>query len=147
MIRAFHVLSSWKEIARHMGKGVRTVQRWERLAELPVHRPAGSAGLVLAYPQELDAWAHHRAAIVINQAESDNSQLIDQISWSRKLSRTRKLELRQLRDEMCRYRTAMVHLRDSIQDQRRKLRSGMRTLSSCAAEPLSRKCEVLAQSR
>jgi hypothetical protein len=33
------VLSSWKEIARHFGKGVRTVQRWERELGLPIHRP------------------------------------------------------------------------------------------------------------
>ena len=35
------VLSSWKDIARYMGKGVRTVQRWERHLGLPVRRPNG----------------------------------------------------------------------------------------------------------
>ncbi len=49
-------LTSWKEIAQHLGKGVRTVQRWEREG-LPVRRPkAGQKGRVLAFPEELDRW-------------------------------------------------------------------------------------------
>ena len=51
-----HVLSSWKEIAAFLGKGVRTVQRWESCLGLPVHRPGGDHGGVLAYPAEIDAW-------------------------------------------------------------------------------------------
>ncbi len=51
------VFSSWKEIATYLGKGVRTVQRWERTLGLPVHRPA-ERGVILAYQSELDAWAH-----------------------------------------------------------------------------------------
>ena len=55
------VLGSWKEIASYMGKGVRTVQRWERCSGLPVHRPSGSSkGVVLAFPAELDKWARRR---------------------------------------------------------------------------------------
>lgn len=50
------VLSSWKEIARHLGKGVRTVQGWEGAYGLPVHRPKGSKGIVVAYARELDSW-------------------------------------------------------------------------------------------
>jgi hypothetical protein len=51
-----HLLSSWKEIASFLGKGVRTVQRWESCLSLPVHRPSGSKGVVLAYPAEINAW-------------------------------------------------------------------------------------------
>jgi hypothetical protein len=52
------VLGSWKEIANYLGKGVRTVQRWERCNGLPVHRPSGTRkGVVLAFPPELDSWA------------------------------------------------------------------------------------------
>lgn len=51
------VLTSWKDIARYMGKGVRTVQRWEQDFGLPVRRPLGSnKKAVLARPRELDAW-------------------------------------------------------------------------------------------
>ena len=55
------VLGSWKEIANYLGKGVRTVQRWERYSGLPVHRPSGSSkGVVLAFPRELDHWARRQ---------------------------------------------------------------------------------------
>lgn len=51
------VLTSWKDIARYMGKGVRTVQRWEQDFGLPVRRPLGSnKKAVLARPGDLDAW-------------------------------------------------------------------------------------------
>lgn len=52
------VLTCWKEIACYMGKGVRTVQRWEREFGLPVRRPSGAASksAVMARSHELDAW-------------------------------------------------------------------------------------------
>jgi hypothetical protein len=52
-----HFLSGWKEIAAYLGKGVRTVQRYERECGLPVRRPARRAkGSVVATKGELDAW-------------------------------------------------------------------------------------------
>lgn len=57
------VLTSWKDIARYMGKGVRTVQRWEQDFGLPVRRPVGSnRKAILARPGDLDAWVAHRCA-------------------------------------------------------------------------------------
>ena len=51
------VLNSWKEIAAYLGRGVRTVQRWEFDAGLPVHRPKGKdRSAVLALTNELDNW-------------------------------------------------------------------------------------------
>src|SRR5690349_5210140 len=51
------VLSSWKEIASYLGKGVRTVQRWEIELGLPVHRPVpGSRRIVITTKEELAAW-------------------------------------------------------------------------------------------
>src|SRR5689334_13796087 len=51
------VLSSWKEIAHYINRGVRTVQRWERDYGLPVHRPkAHIKGSVFALKNELDSW-------------------------------------------------------------------------------------------
>lgn len=53
-------LTSWKEIANYLGKGVRTVQRWEAEG-LPVRRPnARDHGIVSALPNELDAWLESR---------------------------------------------------------------------------------------
>jgi hypothetical protein len=52
-----HVLSGWKDIANYLGKGVRTVQRYEADLGLPVRRPAGRVrGSVVATKLELDAW-------------------------------------------------------------------------------------------
>jgi hypothetical protein len=53
-----NILTSWKEIGQYLGKGVRTVQRWEREAGLPVRRRNGSSPrAVLAIPDELNDWA------------------------------------------------------------------------------------------
>jgi hypothetical protein len=57
------VLTSWKEIANYMGKGVRTVQRWEQDFGLPVRRPRGSSKkAILARPCDLDAWVALRCS-------------------------------------------------------------------------------------
>lgn len=53
-------LGSWKEIAAFFDKDVRTVRRWERERNLPVHRiPGGQRGGVYAYVSELQAWLAH----------------------------------------------------------------------------------------
>jgi hypothetical protein len=55
------ILTSWKEIGQYLGKGVRTVQRWEREAGLPVRRQTEpSPHAVIAIADELEAWAHSR---------------------------------------------------------------------------------------
>ena len=57
------LLNSWKEIANYLGRGVRTAQRWERQAGLPVRRLNGkSRSAVLAFPADIDAWLHSQAA-------------------------------------------------------------------------------------
>jgi ABC-type uncharacterized transport system permease subunit len=50
------ILNGWKEIARYLGAGVRTAQRWEKLG-LPIRRPhahLGSAVVVLS--EDVDSW-------------------------------------------------------------------------------------------
>ncbi|MEM1411951.1 MAG: tetratricopeptide repeat protein [Pseudomonadota bacterium] len=55
-------LDSWKAIARHLDRSVRTVRRWEQLEGLPVHRHRHQAqASVFAYASELDAWRAERA--------------------------------------------------------------------------------------
>jgi hypothetical protein len=67
--RGTEVLSSWKDIARYLGKGVRTVQRWERDLGLPVRRPKGAAhkSSVLLDRNDLDAWMATRFALRASQ--------------------------------------------------------------------------------
>ncbi len=49
-------LNSWKEIAQHLQRDVRTVKRWERERAMPVHRVPGRRGSVFAYADEIAAW-------------------------------------------------------------------------------------------
>lgn len=56
-------LNSWKEIAAHLKRGTRTVQRWSRDEALPVYRlQHDRLGSVYAYRSELDAWWVKRGA-------------------------------------------------------------------------------------
>jgi len=55
-------LDSWKEIAAHLNRDVTTVQRWERLEGMPVHRHVhAKRGSVYALTDELDAWMRSRS--------------------------------------------------------------------------------------
>ena len=50
-------LDSWKEIAAFLRRDVRTVQRWEKHAGLPVHRHSEARlRTAFAYRSELEAW-------------------------------------------------------------------------------------------
>jgi hypothetical protein len=65
-------LNGWKEIAAYFGKGVRTVQRWEKENGLPVRRIGSGRGeIVFAFVSELEAWARQwRPAIVEDEPSS-----------------------------------------------------------------------------
>jgi hypothetical protein len=58
MLSQSTVLTSWKEIAKYLGKGVRTAQRWEQHLGLPVRRPVGASqkSAVLLHRVEVDLW-------------------------------------------------------------------------------------------
>ena len=50
------ILKGWKDIAKYLGCGIRTVQRWQVLG-LPVRRPAHRRrSAVVAVSEDLDAW-------------------------------------------------------------------------------------------
>ncbi len=51
------ILNGWKEIAAHVGRSVRTVQRWEFTHGMPVYRPSNkSRSAVSAFADEVEAW-------------------------------------------------------------------------------------------
>jgi hypothetical protein len=55
------IVNGWKEIARHLRTSVRSAQRYEQIAGLPVRRPLhGIRGAVIATTAELDAWINAR---------------------------------------------------------------------------------------
>ena len=94
------ILNGWKEIASHLGKGIRTVQRYDRELRLPVHRPGGkTGGAVMSTKAELDAWVAAtpiREACRASQTQDLTPTLAD---LKRHLGRMRKLgsEMEELR--------------------------------------------------
>ena len=84
------VLNSWKEIAVYLGRGVRTVQRYERDLHLPVRRLGGrTRGAVVAIPEDLDAWlrvSNFNEARLISEIHGDlTANLRDSILQGREL--------------------------------------------------------------
>src|SRR5712664_2334558 len=64
-------LVSWKEIAAHLGREVRTVQRWEKTEGLPVKRHEHQKkSTVYAYPSELDEWVRKRQPVDDPEADA-----------------------------------------------------------------------------
>src|SRR5260370_37451275 len=62
-------LDSWKEIATYLKRDVRTLQRWEKRENLPVHRHRHDRlGSVHAYKSELSAWSLNRQLSPLPQA-------------------------------------------------------------------------------
>ena len=53
-------LKSWRQIATYLNRGVRTVQRWNLHAGLPVHRVGPARTPVVAFRSEIDAWLHSK---------------------------------------------------------------------------------------
>jgi Tol biopolymer transport system component len=68
-------LDSWKEIARYLGRGVTTVQRWEQEEGLPVHRlPHSKKGSVYAFKQEVDGWRSARTQAPSRAGADDTAE-------------------------------------------------------------------------
>lgn len=117
------ILSGWKEIANYMGKGVRTVQRYERMLGLPVRRPAGKpCGSVVATTAEIDAWiaaSPIRDGLQLLRSATEYSAT----TWSDIQSGAAKMkhlaqEMLDLRTEL---RSSVTLLRQTIRDVRGEL--------------------------
>jgi hypothetical protein len=56
-------LDSWKEIAAYLKRDIRTVQRWEKLEGLPIHRHLhDERATAYAFTNEIDEWREKRRA-------------------------------------------------------------------------------------
>lgn len=115
------VLTSWKDIARYMGKGVRTVQRWEMDFGLPVRRPQGSnKKAVLARPHDLDAWVALRcssrvqiqaqANAALNSKLGELTMLHAQIQTSRQLRERNHELLEEMKSQLEELRSRVLEL-------------------------------------
>jgi hypothetical protein len=73
------ILSDWKTIASYLGKGVRTVQRWERDLALPVRRNRiDTKGILIAFVAEIDDWVRERQfrGRTVVFSESERNRLV-----------------------------------------------------------------------
>jgi len=121
-------LSGWKEIANYLGKGVRTVQRYEHQMGLPVRRPAAKPrGSVVATLAELDGWVSAspiRDAFQLSTNDSDRHY----DSLSRDIRRGLE-EMAKLRDQMFELRAEVRHsvqtLRNSVHELQGELNANV----------------------
>lgn len=87
------VFTSWKEIASFFGKGVRTVQRWERKFGLPISRPTAAKNVVLATENELREWIRKSSSQLATDAEAkDHSRGNRDSSYAQFSLRLKRLE-------------------------------------------------------
>jgi hypothetical protein len=111
-------LSGWKDIANYLGKGVRTVQRYERHLGLPVRRPAGKpSAAVVATRAEIDAWVQAspiREVLRLRDAEPEVTSMTRSISAGI--------------SEMMRLRNQMTELRLEVRRSVRSLHHTVQTL-------------------
>jgi hypothetical protein len=62
------VLLGWKQIARYLGKSVRTVQRWEHELGLPVRKiDTQTKSDVVAFVTEIEVWVR-RGSLRLNES-------------------------------------------------------------------------------
>jgi hypothetical protein len=137
------VLSSWKDIARYMGKGVRTVQRWERHLGLPVRRPNGASrkSAVLLDRGDLEAWMATRfsartasmslAATKPRPSGLARTSLREGIRTARELRDTNHRLTRQIADSI----RLLAERCDLLGNQTLEARSGLAALAG--PEPLA----------
>lgn len=91
-------LNGWKEIATHLGRGVRTAQRWEKELGLPVRRiHTGGGEAVFALRGELECWLasaetqRSLRAERIGQSEERTTKEIEEVEEVEEKSSPREL--------------------------------------------------------
>src|SRR5215472_3810487 len=114
-IARLEIISGWKDIANYLGKGVRTVQRYEHELGLPIRRPAGKqSGSVIATKAELDGWITASPlgeAFRLPQTVAENAALLKEF-------RSHLMQLHPLRHEI-------EHLREALHASSNSLRSNL----------------------
>ena len=110
------VLNSWKEVATYLGRGVRTVQRWEQELGLPVRRPRGKTrSAVIAFRSELDQWLQHAPSELTTDAHhppaNGPSRPVNQLHDNTMQLITRTQQLLNRSTELC---ERMKDIRDKV---------------------------------
>ena len=128
------VFSGWKEIARYLGKSVRTVQRHERELGLPVRRVSGNRkGSVVAAKSDLDLWL--KSSPTMQESFNRSSRTIQEYLSSeiaKGFGQRAELvaQMTALRTEL---KTSVCKLRESISNLRQQLNETRRLQDSMAS--------------
>jgi hypothetical protein len=108
------LLNSWKEIAAYMGRGVRTVQRWERDLALPVRRLGNERTIVRAHKREIDCWLHGAPQRSDLRMSSTRSSGISRLSENRERMKRRSHELVERSSQLLQAARSTVALAEAI---------------------------------
>ena len=115
------VLNSWKEIAQYIGRGVRTVQRYEEFG-FPIRRVAGRPrSAVMAFTDEIDAWLARASGRPATPKTANGLSLPSELKAIRaqaEMNRQRALEIRQMARGQ---RQAVRDVANKIEQMRLKL--------------------------
>ena len=130
-----NILNGWKEVASYLGRGVRTVQRWEELG-LPVRRPKGAdRSAVIAIPEEIDAWLRncktHRGNSQASRAAAEQFAAAEVLCT--RAEQTREL-LERLRFNRAAMRVATAEVRNQLAEVRSRF-VNKRTATMAAVMP------------
>jgi hypothetical protein len=110
------LINSWKEIAAYLGRGIRTVQRWESELRLPVHRTRGRArSAVMAFKSELNTWMRNGEGRSTRHPLQFSKSRFDQIQQTFSDLESRRVELEALR---ARLRTHSEQIRMLVRSAR-----------------------------
>jgi len=113
------ILSGWKDIANYLGKGVRTVQRYELELGLPVRRPAGKAqGSVIATRSELDGWVAATAGFLDHPCSTNAASPVSACASLKK----RIAEMEQLAVRTKKLRAELLESRDILFETLERIR-------------------------
>jgi predicted glycosyl hydrolase (DUF1957 family) len=117
-------LNSWKEIASHLERGVRTVQRWESELGLPVRRTGrGKRGAVYALVSELDLWRVTSGAVVGKELDPGSERASGSaMEESRRLMSNIQSMVQSVSMTTVRQRQQAQALQKRLDEMRRRLR-------------------------
>ncbi len=75
-------LESWKRISNYLNRDIRTLRRWEKSEDLPIHRHMHEAqATVYAYKSELNAWLASRSAASGTASKTRQATPISKPQW------------------------------------------------------------------
>ena len=120
------ILSGWKEIARYLGRGVRTVQRYEHELGLPTRRISGHrSGSVVATKSDLDSWVNSRPTVQSSNTQPTvrthlGSALENSLRERTRLHSEMMALRKELNQNICGIRESISKLRQELQEMRQR---------------------------